>query len=484
MKKIAGSAFLILLFCSKSFSQNIFPQVVEGCELSQFCLDCGEPKATFELSAFTLAIDSLNKHYNFKGGRGKVGFQVLVSADGKGCVISHTDQSSGPLTKEIIRHLNSLPWVAAVENNKAVNASINVFLEVANDRLVGKIERVNIEEFGNNMSNPGEPEIYNKHYKYTNPTLQHYEVLVWQRENSNLPHNMSTNGIVDKNGYVWYATYNGFTFFDGQQVVRLNEKNSPFKKDVSVRAVAVDAANNKWAFANNALFKYNNKEWNKVTLPVPLQDVSAITTSAVGEVFVASDTGLLIIKNGKTEVVNQNKIKTLPSNAIFYGYRDKKGRLWIGTFKGSVMIEPNGKVVTFQNGATPLQSTTITQIAEDEKGNLYFALYAFNDNGHRNKTKEGFAVLTTEGQWKHYNDENSGLPANHVNALLYDRFENVLWIGTNEAGLVRFDLKDGWENYHNLNSKVPSAYIFELSQDSKGNIYAATFNGMMRIRKK
>jgi ligand-binding sensor domain-containing protein len=71
-----------------------------------------------------------------------------------------------------------------------------------------------------------------------------------------------------------------------------------------------------------------------------------------------------------------------------------------------------------------------------------------------------------------------------VNSLLYDRFEHVLWIATNQSGLVRFSLKDGWENYNNSNSPVPGFEIHQLAQDNKGTIYAATANGMLRIQKK
>lgn len=68
--------------------------------------------------------------------------------------------------------------------------------------------------------------------------------------------------------------------------------------------------------------------------------------------------------------------------------------------------------------------------------------------------------------------------------MLYDKYEHVLWIGTEQSGLVRFNLKDGWENYHNNNSPMPGYTINKLAQDSKGVIYAATVNGLLRIKKK
>jgi ligand-binding sensor domain-containing protein len=68
--------------------------------------------------------------------------------------------------------------------------------------------------------------------------------------------------------------------------------------------------------------------------------------------------------------------------------------------------------------------------------------------------------------------------------MLYDKFEHVLWLGTDQSGIVRFNLRDGWENYHNNNSPAPGYIINQLVQDSKGVIYATTANGLLRIRKK
>ena len=308
---------------------------------------------------------------------------------------------------------------------------------------------------------------------------------MWQKENSNLPNDMSQICVSDKNDNVWYGTYSGFAKFNGQEIIRLDEKNSPFKKNESIGAMAVDINNNKWVFTNKSLFKFDNKTWKKVFVPeTKINTVYAISCNDFGETLICSDTGLIIIKNDKISILTNKQIKQLPSNNIFYAYRDKKERLWIGSFDGTIMINKNNKVEEFNKSETPLKETTITNATEDENGNVYFALYAYRTTEQRDREEEGFAVYSKNGKWTHLNDINSGLPSNHINNLFYDKFEKVLWIGTNDAGLVKFDLNNNWENYHNQNSKVPSSYIFEITQDSMGNLYIATFNGIMRIKKK
>ena len=126
---------------------------------------------------------------------------------------------------------------------------------------------------------------------------------------------------------------------------------------------------------------------------------------------------------------------------------------------------------------------SISDAVEDEKGNLYFSLVNYNKVAD-DDDKEGLAILKPGGKWLHYNDKNSGMPSNRVNNILYDKFEHVLWLGTDQSGIVRFNLKDGWENYNNVNSPAPGHTIYQLVQNSKGDIYVTTANGLLRLRKK
>lgn len=171
MNRIIFTLFILILVKTTINAQNIFPQKVDGCNFSNFCLDCGEPKATYDTSTFNKFIDAINAKYNFKGGQGQIGLQVLVDSLGKGCVLSHTDTSNNQITKDLIQYLNNCKWNSAIENRKAINSSINVYFKISNDKITGQIQRVDITDMRENMSNPGKPEIYNKVYQYTNSSL-------------------------------------------------------------------------------------------------------------------------------------------------------------------------------------------------------------------------------------------------------------------------------------------------------------------------
>jgi len=467
-------------------SQNIFKVKVQGCNTDRFCLDCGDPKATYNEADFQKIISTLNSNYNFKGMRGKIAFQVLVDSLGRPCVLSHTDESKNKFTLDAVQYLNQCSWTAAIDNGIPVRASVNVVFSFEDGRLTGFIQRVDSKNMIANWRNADERVIYNKNYQYSNPSLSKYEITVWQKENSGLPQDMSQHSAVDKDGVLWCATLNGMATFDGHEFSGLSESNSPFKATQDALSVAVDQDNNKWIATMDGVYKYDNKQWTKYTPEETKVDggIMHITCSPFGEVFVCTSKGLSVLKNGQWELLSQQNIKQLPSDAIYFAYRDRLRRLWIGTFSGTIMIDTNNHVVEFNQAETPLKSTCITRAVEDDAGNLYFSLYDYERNNERDRPKEGLAILSSDGKWQHLNDENSGLPSDHFNSLLFDPFEHVLWIGTNESGLVRWDLKDGWEVYHDKNSKVPNPHVFDLSQNAKGDIYASTYNGMIRIRKK
>src|SRR5437870_2859413 len=97
MKKIV--IIIAALSCTAILkAQNVFPVKLEGCNTSQFCLDCGDPKANYDQADFDKLVTTLNSKYKLKGISGKIGFQVLVDSLGKPCVLSHTDQQSNKIT--------------------------------------------------------------------------------------------------------------------------------------------------------------------------------------------------------------------------------------------------------------------------------------------------------------------------------------------------------------------------------------------------
>lgn len=487
MKKL----FLIFLtgFSLHLNAQNIFPVKLDHCKTKSFCLDCGDIKAGYDAEEFSKLQNKLNKSLNLNGVIGAVKFQVLVDAKGRACVLSHTDLSKNPITLKIIQKLNGFKkWTPAVTNSKIVEkSSITLIFIIEDNKISGQIERVDMAAFMKSFDKPLDPEIFNKTYEYTNENLKNYKITVWNSKNSNLPNNWNDNLTIDKNGIIWLTIDQGLVTFDGKEFKNAEQNITEKGKFFAYFALATDNNNVKWVYAKDNIYSYDNAKWTKYdSTEIGINGAYEIINNPMsGEVFFCSDEGLTIYKDGKWANINQSKIKELPSNRVTFAKRDSRNRIWIGTFSGSVMIDETGNATNFENSKTILKGKCITSMDEDENGNLFFTLFEFDrkEKGKINNN-EGIAIYFADGTFKQFTTDNSGMPFNHANCVLYDKMEKVLWISTDRAGLVRFDLKDGWENYHNENSDLPTSYISTMKFDDNGNLYLATRQGLVKIEKR
>lgn len=482
-------AILLFGFVHSANAQNIFVKKLNHCPTSTFCLDCGDIKVGADSLKFSKMIQYLNSHNNVNNLRGSILFQVLVDSTGKGCVLSHTDVDGRMLTEKIVIALSDFSgWLPASTNGKnEPRVSINVAIDVLNGKLSGRIQRVTEQFTSTLFDQPVNPKINNKLYNYKNANLPRYKITVWNSKNSIMKDNLSDNLTVDRTGVVFYGTNKDLYRIDKGEVSKVDRSILPPAKYYYVRGMTTDNSNVKWFYTESGIYSYNDKDWilNDSLKTGTKKGYSIINNQDSGEVFFTSDQGLIINNKGSWSIISKATLKELPSNRVYYAKKDKKGRTWIGTFSGSIMIDVNGSITNFNTGSTVLKDKCITALQEDGQGNLYFGLYEYNPVDLKDPERnEGIAVLKSDGSWKQLTINNSGIPVNGTNALLYDEKEDVLWIGTEVAGLVRYDLKDGWENYHNKNSAVPTSFITDISKDASGNIYLATRYGLVKIERK
>jgi len=480
--------FFVLLLSITVYCQNLFPKKLDNCSTSRFCLDCGDEKANVDKDKFDLLLGNLNSTNNVKGVKGKIMFQILVDSTGKGCVLSHSDVSDNIISRNIVAALNSFNGFtpAKTGNKPEERASFNMVFDINNGTIKANVERVDMNAFKKSFDKPNSPEIYNKNYVYKNEHLKDYKVTVWNAGNSNLPDNMNDHITIDKDGLIWLTIDEGLVTFNGSGFKR-TEQDVFKEKFIFYGAVATDNNNVKWFSCANHIYSYANKKWTRYGREVTgiRSAYKIINNPASGEVFFCSDTGLIIYKNGNWRSITREKVPAMPSNSVYFAKRDSKNRIWLGTFSGSVMIDENGNATSFNDTKTMLKGQCIDGMDEDENGNIYFSLFEYNSQppGQVNKN-EGIGVVYADGTMKQFTTTNSGMPFNHTTSVLYDKKEKVLWISTDRAGLVRYDLNDGWENYHSENSDIPTSYISTMAFDNNGVLYLATRQGLVRVERK
>jgi len=477
----------IILFNVKA--QNLFPNKLDNCVTERFCLDCGDEPAGYDSVQFVKLIVNLNQSNDYSRISGVVLFQLLIDSLGNGCVLSHTDKSNSKISRDIVKNFNEFRgWIPAKTKGKIEGrASINLFVQIKDGILTSKIQRVDQKAFMKSFDHPVSPEIYNKDYVYKNEHLANYVITNWNAKNSNLPNNFNDHITIDKNGMIWMTIDEGLVKFDGHSFVHAEQNITKSSGYFNYFGLSCDNNNVKWVFATNNVYSYDDKTWTMYDPKVIGTNggYEIVNNEKTGELFLCTDSGLVINKNGSWNTLNKSKINELPSNRLSFAKRDSKNRIWIGTFSGSVLIDENGKQTSFNDTQTVLKGKCISSMDEDEKGNIYLGLYEFDrkDKSAVNND-EGFAICYPDGTFKQFTTSNSGMPFNHTTKLLYDKLEKVLWIATDRAGLVRYDLNGGWENYHNENSSIPTANITDMALDSKGVLYLATRQGLVQIKKK
>lgn len=480
---------IILTLCTYNFliAQNLYPKKLDNCPTESFCLDCGDIKANVDTTEFKILLNNLKSSNNLAGIKGRVMFQILVDASGKACVLSHTDVSDHIISRNIVTALNNFNGFIPPKTQDKIEerTSFNMSFEIIDETISARVERVDMNAFKKSFDKPNSPEIYNKNYVYKNENLKKYKITVWNAVNSELPDNRNDHITIDKKGIIWLASDDMLVKFDGNKFIKVAPQSGSIKNPFEVYTIASDDNNRKWIYGESSILSFNDKEWTLYDPKVTgLNEVRRIIfNEKSNEVFFCSGRGLTIFKNGIWTYFNKDK--KYPFDDVYFAKRDSKNQLWIGTFEGSYLIDSLGKCIKFNETNKVLKGQCITAMDEDEKGNLYFCLYEYGSQppGTINRN-DGIAIRTADGNWKQYTTSNSGMPFNNATDILYDKRQQVLWVSTDRAGLVRFNLKDEWENYHPENSEIPTSYISDMAFDNNGILYLATRQGVVKVELK
>ncbi len=213
--------------------------------------------------------------------------------------------------------------------------------------------------------------------------------------------------------------------YDGKEWIKYDTLNSPLK---SVQDISVDRNGDVWFGTFNGLVKYDNSTWteyNTDNCRIPSDNVREVYLDNNNVLWVATDSGISKYEQSKWTVYNTTN-SSLPSNNVACIEGDKFSNIWIGTNEvkgkgGLAKIDKDGKwtVFTLQNSQLP--SNTIWDI-ELEDDVVWLGL---NDGG----------LARLDGKnWEIYNTYNSIIPHDYVCSIAIDKNGNK-WIAT-FGGLV------------------------------------------------
>lgn len=468
MKK-ASLLFLALLICSTVSAQYLYPEHYKE-KISSFCLDCGNPQAMPPDDMLQQMWLEFNKKAALKV-EGDIYIQVLVDSVGNARLLSADNRTNVKSKKLRLRQaVNAIRWTPSSADG---TQSVQLQLSFYNDRF--SVRRLSMT-FRDSESHP----------EVERPDLSlSYQWQVYNTGNSNLPANMSRAVGVDSNGIVWMGTDNGLARFDGSFMQVYNCKNVPQmgypldetkSRTRTAMAMAVDAKCNKWVSLGYVVMRYNDTLWTEYNEEnSPVNWVTHITVDKRNNVWCSGFHGLACYDGQEWHHLDSIEYN-LPSNNMAFGYYDSRGRLWLGTTRGAVVIE-DGRTEDYAGTPFSMRDRYATHIQEDSQGNVWVMFYGGDDapNG-------GLQMLDTQGQWheircpdiKHWG-------SSMFSDFAVDERHRQVWIAIYHTGLLLYDMdSDHWELYTPDNSALPHEYIEDITLDRGGTLWAATFGGFAK----
>lgn len=302
------------------------------------------------------------------------------------------------------------------------------------------------------------------------------------------------NDIVqDNQKYLWIATLDGLSKFNGKSFENFYEKHGLLSNRIS--SLSVGPKNEIWAvtskgisilkndsiypFSHNSLFEDKEiqeiiHQGDKMWISTFNYGIYLFQTNDGGEyeptrifkkniedyrvrdiyqdgykLYIATSGGLFQILNSqlsKVELPWELDISSVGTT--------KLGKLWLGTSENGVyFIEKNKQNVVNQENSQ-LLNNFITNLSVDQYGKAWVS------------SNSALSEITQEGIVENYTAENG---FDYTALLIFEDFEGNIWIGTNGNGLVKFANKQF--KFLTKTEKLPADLIISIGQDPNGNIW-------------
>ena len=337
----------------------------------------------------------------------------------------------------------------------------------------------------------------------------------------------------DREGYIWFGTFNGLNRFDGTNVTQYLAEEYAGLQDDFIQALEEDSQGNIWIGTfSGGLAKYERQTDSFLTyLHVP-QDKASISSNQVfsllidssNRLWIGTDVGLDCLNLGTGEfshyIHQPETYGSLTRGIVSSIYEDKQGEIWVGTQSGlNRWISSSASFERFEHvpdDPTSLGFPYVKGIYEDKYLNLWVATWgggvsildkttntfsSISTKGRKGKSLSHNAVLNvigdgenqiflaTEGGGLNVIDiltkevtiylpdlsDPGSLSSNSIHSLCYSDEDGILWIGGYHAGVNFFSKWDKpFQLYRARQGGLNDNHIVSIEEDLDGNIWIGT----------
>jgi ligand-binding sensor domain-containing protein len=285
-----------------------------------------------------------------------------------------------------------------------------------------------------------------------------------------------SNGLIDEevtsvlcqgSETVWIGSKAGLISFNGKQFDYYNigfDNNSNH-----IRSLLIDYEDNLWIGTHSGLFKYRGKGFTVYDRQHGLGSafIFQIIRDVNQNLWIATESnGVYKFSNGFFK--NYSMKQGLPSNKVNAILPFDDGSVWFGGEKG-ISIYRNEVIQNLPFGSSFKLEVPVNCFYKDSKGFIWVG----GQNGVCSMKKNGSSYAITYYKIPGKTDDKGGF---EVWSIIEDNKGNI-WAGTYLAGL--FKLENEQFKQQTIFSPTGVTTALDLSKDARGNLYAATLNGVL-----
>lgn len=278
-----------------------------------------------------------------------------------------------------------------------------------------------------------------------------------------------TSLLADREGGFWVGTERFGLLQMSKQAVRSFSKAEWKTKNDNVYPILEDRSGNVWVGTwANAFIKYNKDNQLQVFEPSPVGDlITSLFEDRQGRLWVGVLDGLGYLENQKFTQIRKYVAKRgdVDTGSFMAITEDSAGNLWIASEKQGLYRYANEQFTNFMT-ADGLPHNEITNLLNLKDSRLLIG------------TRSGLAIQQ-DGKITAITKQDD-FDQDHIRSLYQDA-DGVIWIGTYDAGLIRY--KDGKFKRISQTDGMFNGNVFCTLEDENGWFWINSNNGIYRVRK-
>lgn len=298
--------------------------------------------------------------------------------------------------------------------------------------------------------------------------------------------------LQDRNGFMWFGTYNGLNKYDGRRftIYQNSDRNSGSLSHNNVHSLYEDRDGVLWVGTEGGLNRFNPESETFTRFLNDPGDFTSLSGDYVtvlhedrkGALWIGTYVGELNKFDRTTGAFTRYEVcGDCPGwNAILCLFEDSQGFLWIGMGNGLKRFDPGTETVNrfFKTDTSKPNAftTTILSLLEDRRGDYWIGtgkgLYRFSPGtGAINLIELGSETASARG----------GL----VIRALYEVSDGIIWIGTYNNGLFLLDPVTLQHIHCRVKQDSPGSLnhsrVMCIYEDSSGLTWVGTGGGGLNV---